>query len=211
MDAGDPPVPALHRLPAILSCGRVLPDLRPGRRLAAFARRALSLPCGARRIADPRIHAPAVRGLLTAARDSADPCDFALVAMPGLLGLRIFEVTSADIAEIGEERGHRVLRVCGKGTKIVLVPLPPAAGRAIDRATGSKISGPILLNGRGARMDRRAATRRLRRPAQTTGLRTKVHPPMPRHAFVTHDARYRRGPPGRPPGRARTNLDRHPS
>ena len=30
-------------------------------------------------------------------------------------------------------RGPRVLRVCGKGTKIALVPLPPAVGRAIDR------------------------------------------------------------------------------
>jgi site-specific recombinase XerD len=31
--------------------------------------------------------------MLTAARDSSDPCDFALVAMLGLLGLRIFEAT----------------------------------------------------------------------------------------------------------------------
>jgi hypothetical protein len=37
--------------------------------------------------------------LLTAARESANPCDFALAAMPGLLGLRIFEATSADIAD----------------------------------------------------------------------------------------------------------------
>jgi integrase/recombinase XerD len=72
--------------------------------------------------------------LLTAARQSPDPCDFALVTMLGLLGLLIFEATSADIADLGEEHGHRVLRVCGKGTKIVLVPLPPAVGRAIDRA-----------------------------------------------------------------------------
>jgi integrase/recombinase XerD len=68
--------------------------------------------------------------LLTAARDSANPCDFALVAMLGLLGLRIFEATGADIADLGEEHGHRVLRVCGKGTKTVLIPLPPAVGRA---------------------------------------------------------------------------------
>jgi integrase/recombinase XerD len=34
--------------------------------------------------------------LLTAARQSPNPCDFALVAMLGLLGLRIFEATSAD-------------------------------------------------------------------------------------------------------------------
>src|SRR6266568_6771877 len=67
--------------------------------------------------------------LLNAARDSANPCDFALVATLGLLGLRIFEATGADIADLGEEHGHRVLRVCGKGTKIVLVPLPPAVGR----------------------------------------------------------------------------------
>ena len=66
--------------------------------------------------------------LLTAARESANPCDFALVAMLGLLGLRIFEATGADIADLGEEHGHRVLRVCGKGTKIVLIPRPPAVG-----------------------------------------------------------------------------------
>jgi hypothetical protein len=49
--------------------------------------------------------------LLTAARDSSNPCDFALVAMLGLLGLRIFEATGADIADLGEEHGHRVLRM----------------------------------------------------------------------------------------------------
>jgi integrase/recombinase XerD len=70
--------------------------------------------------------------LLTAARQSPDRCDFALVAMLGLLGLRIFEATGADIADLGEQHGHRVLRVCGKGGKVVLVPLPPAVGRAID-------------------------------------------------------------------------------
>jgi integrase/recombinase XerD len=79
--------------------------------------------------------------LLTAARESSNPCDFALVTMLGLLGLRIFEATSADTADLGEEHGHRALRVCGKGTKVVLVPLPPAVGRAIDRAVGSGSAG----------------------------------------------------------------------
>jgi hypothetical protein len=41
-------------------------------------------------------------------------------------------VTSADIADLGEEHGHRVLCVCGKGTKVILVLLPPAVGQAID-------------------------------------------------------------------------------
>ena len=124
--------------------------------------------------------------LLTAARDSANPCDFALVAMLGLLGLRIFEATGADIAGLGEEHGHRVLSVCGKGSKTVLIPLPPAVGRAIDRAIGSRTHGPILLNSRGARMDRHAATRRLRRLAETAGVPiTRPHPHMLRHTFVT--------------------------
>jgi len=77
--------------------------------------------------------------------------------MLGLLGLRIFEASSANIADLGEEHGHRVLRVCGKGTKVVLVPLPPAVGRAIDKAIGDRTRGPVLLNSRGARMDRHAA------------------------------------------------------
>ena len=124
--------------------------------------------------------------LLTAARQSPNPYDFALVAMLGLLGLRIFEATSADVADLGEEHGHRVLRVCGKGTKVVLVPLPPAVGRAIDRATGSRTHGPVLLNRRGARMDRHAATRRLHQLAATAGIRVaRAHPHMLRHTFVT--------------------------
>jgi len=118
--------------------------------------------------------------LLTAARESAIPYDFALVAMLGLLGLRIFEATGADIADLGEEHGHRVLRACGKGTKAVLVPLPPAVGRAIDRAVASRVRGPILLNGRGAQMDRHAATRRLHRLAESSGTQVaRAHPHMP--------------------------------
>src|SRR5689334_1053018 len=163
--------------------------------------------------------------LLTAARDSANPCDFALVAMLGLLGLRIFEATGTDIADLGEEHGHRVLRVCGKGTKTVLIPLPPAVGRAIDRAIGTRSSGPILLNTRGARMDRHAATRRLQRLAATAGVRiTRPHPHMLRHTFVTTmldagvnlrdvqiAARHADPRTTMRYDRARKNLDRHPN
>jgi integrase/recombinase XerD len=159
--------------------------------------------------------------LLTAARESASPCDFALVAMLGLLGLRIFEATGADIADLGEEHGHRVLRVCGKGTKVVLIPLPPAVGRAI----GTRTRGPILLNSRGARMDRHVATRRLRHLAQSAGVRiTRAHPHMLRHTFVTTmldagvdlrdvqiAARHADPRTTMRYDRARKNLDRHPN
>ena len=131
--------------------------------------------------------------LLTAARQSANRNHFALVAMLGLLGLRICEATGADISDLGEEHGHRVLRVRGKGHKVVLVPLPPAVGRAIDRAVGHRASGPVLLNSHGTRMDRHAATRRLRlRDVQIAA----------RHADPRTTMRY---------DRARKNLDRHPN
>jgi integrase/recombinase XerD len=163
--------------------------------------------------------------LLTAARESPNPCDFALVAMLGLLGLRIFEATAADITDLGEEHGHRVLRVCGKGTKITRIPLPPAASRAIDRAIGTRSSGPILLNSRGARTDRHAATRRLRRLAEAAGVRiTRSHPHMLRHTFVTTmldagvdlrdvqiAARHADPRTTMRYDRARKNLDRHPN
>jgi hypothetical protein len=101
--------------------------------------------------------------------------------MLGLLGLRIFEATGANIADLGEEHGHRVLRVCGKGAKVVLVPPPTAVGRATGRAVGSRMRGPVLLDNRGTRMDRHAATR---------------------HADPRTTMRY---------DRARQNLDRHPN
>jgi integrase/recombinase XerD len=163
--------------------------------------------------------------LLTTARESSNPCDFALVALLGLLGLRIFEATGADIADLGEEHGHRVLRICGKGTKVVLIPLPPAVGRAIDRATGTRSRGPILLNSRGARMDRHAATRRLHQLAQTAGVRVnRPHPHMLRHTFDTTmldagvdlrdvqiAARHAEPRTTMRYDRARKNLDRHPN
>lgn len=55
--------------------------------------------------------------MLSAARSSANANDFALVCMLGLLGLRIFEACGANIGDLGEEHGHRVLKVRGKGGK----------------------------------------------------------------------------------------------
>ncbi len=134
--------------------------------------------------------------LITTARLSANPNDFALVALLGLLGLRIFEACGAGIADLDEEHGHRVLQVGGKGGKVVLVPLPPAVARAIDRAIDGRVAGPILRNTLGARMDRHAATRRLKRLAQAAGIRMpRMHPHMLRH--LRHDHARRRSQPAR--------------
>jgi integrase/recombinase XerD len=145
--------------------------------------------------------------------------------MLGLLGLRIFEATGADIIDLGEEHGHRVLKVHGKGDRIVLVPLPPEVGRALDRAVAGRTEGPLLRNQRGVRMDRHAATLRLRHLADIGGVRiARMHPHMLRHTFVTTmldagvdlrdvqiAARHADPRTTMRYDRARNNLDRHPN
>jgi integrase/recombinase XerD len=163
--------------------------------------------------------------LLAAARDSSIPCDFALVAMLGLLGLRIFEAIGADVTHLGDVHGHRVLTVHGKGDKLATVPLPPAVGRAMDRAVDRRTNGPILRNRRGLRMSRHSGTRRLHRLAHNAGITTaRMHPHMLRHTYVTTmldagvdprdvqiAARHADPRTTMRYDRARKNLDRHPN
>jgi hypothetical protein len=162
------------------------------------------------RVTHPRADPPSAEALLTAARDSANPNDFALVCLLGLLGLRIFEACGANITDLGEEHGHRVLKVHGKGGKTVLIPLPPAVARAVDRAAGDRTAGALLRNRNGARMDRHAAIRRLRILAVQSRMRMPtLHRHMLRHTFVTtmqvggvaSDATFPSSPPTWPPER----------
>jgi site-specific recombinase XerD len=98
----------------------------------------------------------------------------------------VFEATGINLDDLGEEHGHRVVRVRGKGGKVVLVPLSPAVSRAIERAAGARTTGPLLLNQRGVRMDRHAATRRLHHLADAAGVNLpRMHPHMLRHTYVT--------------------------
>ncbi|GAB3472103.1 tyrosine-type recombinase/integrase [Kineococcus endophyticus] len=166
-----------------------------------------------------------LEALLATSRDSANPCDFAMVCLLGLLGLRIFEACALDIADLGEEHGHRVLRVLGKGHKIVLVPLAPAVGRAVDRAIGDRTTGALMLNTRGGRIDRHSATRRLKHLAADARIRLpRMHPHMLRHTYVTTmldagvdlrdvqiAARHADPRTTMRYDRARTTLDRHPN
>jgi integrase len=106
--------------------------------------------------------------------------------MLGMLGLRAAEAQNALIEDLGEEHGHRVLTVLGKGGKKVKIPLPPAVARMIDRAVGERMSGPILLNQIGNAMDGQAQARALKRIAKAGGVRTtRMHPHMLRHTYVT--------------------------
>jgi integrase/recombinase XerD len=142
--------------------------------------------------------------LLTAGRQSANPCDLALVAMLG-------PSRPADLR--GDCRGHRRPRRGTRPSGAARVrqrhqDRPDAAaaavGRAIDRAVGTRTHSPILVNSRGTRMDRHAATRRLRRLAGTAGIRTtRAHLHMLRHtsrpcSTPASTSGTSRSPPGMP-------------
>ena len=107
----------------------------------------------------PRVHPPAQRGmdrgelasfLYTAERTS--PMHAALAVLLGLNGLRVSEACGTNIEDLGFERGHRILRIVGKGTKPADIHSVPRTARTVDLAIGERGQGPILLRHNGERL-----------------------------------------------------------
>jgi integrase/recombinase XerD len=71
-------------------------------------------------------------GALLVAAGLGSAAEHALISLLALNGLRVSEATSADIQNLGIERGHRTLVVTRKGGKVVTIPLAPRTARAID-------------------------------------------------------------------------------
>jgi hypothetical protein len=107
----------------------------------------------------------------------------ALAVLLGLNGLRVSEACSTNVEDLGVERGHRTLRIVGKGNKPATVPLVPRTARTIDLAVGERHDGPILRRRDGQRLDRRTAHRWVRSIGKRAGL-GGVHPHMLRAAFI---------------------------
>jgi integrase len=107
----------------------------------------------------------------------------ALAVLLGLIGLRVSEACSANIEDIGFERGHRVLRIIGKGNQPAVVPLVPRTARTIDLDLGERTCGPILTRRDGSRLDTRTAYRWVRATGRQAGI-DHVHPHMLRAAFI---------------------------
>ena len=138
----------------------------------------------------PKVHPNDARGLdrselgsFLFAAERVDHAHAALAVLPGLNGLRVSEACSADIENLGFERGHRTLRIVGKGNKPAVIPLVPRTARTIDLAIGERTAGPILLRHDGSRLDRRTAHRWVRSTAKRAGI-GHVHPHMLRAAFI---------------------------
>jgi site-specific recombinase XerD len=76
--------------------------------------------------------------LLTAARESSNPCDFALVAMLGLLGLRIFEATGADIADLANIACSSVVAGPLSTTSVDRVPVSATTSSLASRVRAGR-------------------------------------------------------------------------
>jgi integrase len=113
------------------------------------------------------------------------PREHALASLLALNGLRVSEALNADIDDLGLERGHHILRIVRKGGKGAIVPLAPRTARAIRLYVGERTTGPIFLGAEGARMDRHAADRAVKRIARRAGISKRISPHSLRHSFIT--------------------------
>jgi integrase len=118
---------------------------------------------------------------------ASSPSDAALITLMGMLGLRVSEACAVRIEDYQDiERGHRVLRLVGKGGKPATIPLPVPVLRALDAAAGDRTSGPLLLrNKSGEPVNRKSAALTVARLCRQAGIRKNVTPHGLRHSFVT--------------------------
>ncbi|NJP33944.1 tyrosine-type recombinase/integrase [Micromonospora thermarum] len=141
-----------------------------------------------------------VDALLTAAEAATGPTaarNRAVIALLADLGLRVGELVSLDIADLGAERGHRSVRFVGKGGKARRRALTPGTAYAVDaylaqRAAGQgvpvqQLTGPLLVTATGARLDRHSVFRLVRRLAREAGIAAwaRLSPHSLRHSFAT--------------------------
>jgi integrase/recombinase XerD len=134
-----------------------------------------------------------VDALLAAAEAADGPAAVrhrAALALLADLGLRVGELVSLDVGDVGWERGHRTVRFVGKGGKPRRRALTPTAGAALDAYLATRdpaAAGPLFVTASGARIDRHAVFRLVRRLAQQAGIAgwERLSPHSLRHAFAT--------------------------
>lgn len=120
-----------------------------------------------------------------AAAEASGPRDYALACLLALNGLRVSETLALDVADLGTERGHRIVQLRRKGGKRQAAPLAPRTAEAIDALLMGRTTGPLFETRTGRRMDRHAAKKVVRRLARAAGIEKAVSPHSLRHSFVT--------------------------
>jgi site-specific recombinase XerD len=129
------------------------------------------------------------------------PRTSALIRLLVTTALRVDEVTSADVADLGMERGHRVVRVIRKGGGKARLPLPPATWAALERYLTDRarragieapdewraLTGPLLATESGGRMRQGHLWELVRRLARAAEIDcwAQLSPHSLRHTAIT--------------------------
>ena len=148
----------------------------------------------------------------------------ALAYLLGINALRASEAAAVRIEDYSESlRGHRVLRLVGKGNKPATMPITVPVLRVLEACRGERTEGPLVLRPlTGNPIDRRDAYRMVMKIAAVAGIPRHISPHSLRHAAITNaldagvplrDAQIlaRHADPRTTEhyDRARGNLDRH--
>ena len=145
-------------------------------------------------LADPPLRqaAGAAGVALAAARTRREPGGNGLTPLP------VDEACAADVADLGIDAGHRVLRVMRKGARQAKIPLNPATVAALDayladraRRAGledvGRLAGPLLATARGGRLRQGHLWELVRRLAHDAGSEAwdRLSPHSLRHSAIT--------------------------
>jgi len=130
------------------------------------------------------LHPLEFAAVLSAARRHSSTAH-ALVALLGMLGLRVSEACNARVEDLRYAGGYELLRVIGKGAKPAEIPLPIPVLRAVKAATDGRSHGPILLSAKGDALTRGAASRLLHRVVREAGVTSPTSPHTLRRTFCT--------------------------
>lgn len=124
-------------------------------------------------------------GHLLRAAEASSPAHHALVALMGMLGLRVSEACSIRIEDFHEDAiGYTVLTVIRKGGDSHTIPIPVPLLRILERARDGRTAGPLIRRRCGDQQDRHGAYHWIKILAVKIG-RPDIHPHSLRHASIT--------------------------
>ncbi len=147
------------------------------------------------RVLPPVLGADEAGALMAAEPDEPTPLDRRdrlIVEMLYATGMRVGELVHLDVDDV--DRGRRVVRVFGKGSKERMVPYGLAAERALDdwlrngRAALATVSSgsALLLGARGGRIDQRSVRRVVHERLGRVPGAPDLGPHGLRHTAATH-------------------------
>ena len=161
--------------------------------LSANPANGVSAPKSSRRL--PRALDPDQMSRLLDAEGASwhDARDLAMMELFYSSGLRLSELTAANLSDLS--RDDRTLTVTGKGNKTRIVPVGSKALDAIDAwckvrgacpRAGEPDATALFLSERGTRISARSVQQRLKRQMLQQGVPGNLSPHMLRHSFASH-------------------------